>query len=116
MRTLLGHRASCTLLCAACLFDWTASAIGGPSPGKKRDATVVSIERTVVESSSLVSVGFAKQARILEIEFRSGAIYRYFAVPPTIFEEFKRADSKGRYFTQSIRGRYQFQRVETASK
>lgn len=104
------------LLCAGWFFEWTVPATGGPTPGKKRDANVVGIERVAVESSSLVSVGFAKEARILEVEFRSGAIYRYFAVPLAIFEEFKRAESKGRYFAQSIRGKYQFQRVETASR
>lgn len=61
-------------------------------------------------------MGFAKEARILEIEFRSGAIYRYVAVPQTVFDEFKRAESKGRYFTQFIRGKYQFQRIEAVSK
>ena len=76
----------------------------------------VRIERAPVESSSLVSIGFAREARVLEIEFRSGAIYRYLGVPQTIFDGLKKAESKGRYFAQSIRGKYEFQRVATAAK
>ena len=74
------------------------------------------IERTPVESSSLVSIGFARKAQILEIEFRSGAIYRYLGVPPAVFEELKKAESKGRYFAQAIRGKYEFRRSETEKK
>ncbi len=69
-----------------------------------------------VDSTSLVSIGFAREARILELEFRSGAIYRYHGVPPTVFDELKKAESKGRYFAQSIRGKYPFHRMETVSK
>jgi KTSC domain len=70
------------------------------------------IERVPVESSSLVSIGFDRKARALEVEFRSGARYRYLAVPPTVFEEMKKASSKGRYFAQFIRGKYEFQRLK----
>jgi KTSC domain len=116
MRTLVGLRVYSTLLCAAWACSWPLSSIAGTTPGKKPAPGAVTIVRTAVESTSLISVGFAKEARILEIEFRTGVVYRYFAVPQSIFEEFKRAESKGRYFTQSIRGKYQFQRIEMAPK
>ncbi len=74
------------------------------------------IERVPVESSSLVSIGFDREARALEIEFRSGASYRYLAVPPTVFEELKKAASKGRYFAQFIRGKYEFQRLKSPTR
>ena len=79
-------------------------------------AAPLRIERAAVESSSLVSIGFAREARVLEIEFRSGAIYRYLAVPPKVFDGLKKAESKGRYFAQTIRGKFEFQRVEAAAK
>lgn len=63
-----------------------------------------------------MSIGFAREAHVLEIEFRSGAIYRYVGVPQTVFEALKKAESKGRYFAQSIRGKYQFQHIEVPSK
>lgn len=67
--------------------------------------------RTPVTSTSLASVGYDPAASVLEVEFRSGAIYRYLAVPARIHRELMSAESKGRYFSQQIRGRYRFQRI-----
>ena len=69
------------------------------------------IRRSPVSSSSLASVGYDAVAKVLEIEFRRGAVYRYLAVPEAIFRKFMSAESKGRYFSQHIRGRYDFQRI-----
>ncbi len=77
----------------------------------KDDPRTVSIHRDAVESTSIASIGFHKDLRVLEIEFRSGALYRYSAVPPSIFEGMKKAKSKGRYFSQTIRGRFEFHRL-----
>ena len=112
MRTPFGRRAFCTLLCGASICGLVSRATADPSPAP----TAARIERAPVESSSLVSIGFAREARVLEIEFRSGAIYRYLGVPQAVFDGMKKAESKGRYFAQSIRGKYEFQRVEAASK
>jgi hypothetical protein len=75
------------------------------------DPLTVSIRREAVDSASIASIGFHADQRILEIEFRSGALYRYFAVPPSIFEGLQKAESKGRYFSKSIRGRFEFRRL-----
>lgn len=115
MRKPLGHRAFYTLLCCAWAHGTSLAAPAADSD-KRRTALPARIHRFPVESSSLVSMGFAKGARVLEVEFRSGAIYQYFDVPQTVFDEFKRAESIGRYFAQSIRGKYEFQRVTRASK
>ena len=112
MRTPFARRTLCALLWCAWLCGLTARATGGPSPAP----APFRIDRVTVESSSLVSIGFAREARVLEIEFRSGAIYRYLGVPQTVFEALKKAESKGRYFAQSIRGKYEFQRVEIPAK
>lgn len=112
MRTPFAQRAFCALLLGASMFGLIPLAAATPSP----TATAARIERVPVDSSSLVSIGFAREARILEIQFRSGAIYRYLKVPPMVFEELKKAESKGRYFAQSIRGKYQFYRMEAVSK
>lgn len=71
----------------------------------------VRIQRTPVESTSLASIGYDRATKLLEIEFRSGAVYRYLAVPEAVHRAFMTADSKGRYFAQHVRGRYDFQRV-----
>ena len=108
MRPPFGRRTLGPLLLAAWLGAWPAQA----SP----DAPAGRIERVSVESSSLLTIGFAREARVLEIEFRSGAAYRYLGVPPAVFEELKKAESKGRYFAQFIRGKYDFQRIKGSAK
>ena len=112
MRTSFEQRALCILLSGAWLYGLTPWVAAGPNP----TPATVRIERVPVESSSLVSIGFAREAHVLEIEFRSGAIYRYLGVPRTVFEALKKAGSKGRYFAQSIRGKYEFQHIEAAPK
>ncbi len=67
-----------------------------------------SIERSPVESTSLASVGYDGAGKILEIEFRSGAVYQYVGVPEKVYRELLAADSKGRYFLKNIRGSYEF--------
>lgn len=48
---------------------------------------------------------------ILDIEFKSGGIYRYFNVPTNIFTNLANAKSRGRYFRENIRDEYIFERV-----
>jgi hypothetical protein len=64
------------------------------------------IIRTAVESSCLASVGYQMETEMLEIEFRSGAVYQYFRVPFEIYRGFIDAESKGRFFSHFIRTRY----------
>ena len=68
------------------------------------------IEREAVNSTSIAGIGYHARLKVLEIAFRSGAVYRYVAVPPAIFEGLTKAESKGCYFTQRIRGRFEFSR------
>ncbi|MFC8451891.1 KTSC domain-containing protein [Kitasatospora sp. NPDC057223] len=64
--------------------------------------------RTAVESSALRSVGYDAAARLLEIEFVSGAVYAYADVPPAVHRELMEAPSHGRCFGQVVRGRYAY--------
>ena len=68
------------------------------------------VVRTAVDSSVLSSIGYSVDAT-LELEFRTGAIYRYFAVPQTIFEDLTAAESKGTYFNRNVRNRFRYQRL-----
>lgn len=70
-----------------------------------------SVKREPVESSNLAGIGYNRGARVLEIEFRSGGIYRYREVPAEIYEGLLNAESKGGYFVRHIRGRYEFRRM-----
>jgi hypothetical protein len=69
------------------------------------------IKRQAVESSVLASVGYDAKRRFLEIEFHSGAIYRYLEVPEEIHKGLLAAESKGRYFGASIRDKFKTERV-----
>jgi len=53
------------------------------------------MERILVQSSNLVSVGF--EGGTLEIEFRD-SIYQYFNVPEFVYRGLMDADSHGTYF------------------
>jgi len=71
--------------------------------------------RVLVESSTLAAVSYLPEHGILELEFRSREIYRYFDVPPQIYSELLAADSKGRYFNASVRNCFLWQKVDPSS-
>jgi hypothetical protein len=64
-----------------------------------------------VTSSALVSVGYDSATAVMEIEFPSGDVHRYFAVPPSVHRALVAADSVGRYFTAHVRDVYPSERV-----
>ena len=45
---------------------------------------------------------------ILQLEFRSAAIYHYYGVPAAVYEALLGAPSKGSYFNRVIRGRFPY--------
>jgi lysyl-tRNA synthetase class 2 len=62
--------------------------------------------RIPIDSTVIASVVYAADAA-LDVDFTSGARYRYFAVPAQVFHEFLAADSKGVFFNRRIRPCYQ---------
>jgi len=74
------------------------------------------MRRSRVESTTLSSVGYDAKAGILELGFRSGAIYQYLGVPTTVYQGLLRAPSKGKYFHLHIRERYQFRQMKAMSQ
>ena len=69
---------------------------------------------TPVASSALATVAYDNAERLLELEFRGRAIYRYFDVPATVHTALLQAPSKGKYFNQSIRGCFRYALAESA--
>ena len=63
---------------------------------------------TTVESTALAMVSYNEHRELLQLEFRSRAIYQYFGVPAAVHEGLLHASSKGSYFNQVIRGRFPF--------
>jgi len=69
------------------------------------------MRRRAVDSSVIASVGYDDAVALLDVEFVSGEVYRYFAVPRSVHEGLLAAPSKGRFFQQHIRDRYPTQRL-----
>jgi hypothetical protein len=66
---------------------------------------------TVVASTTLSTIAYDGIRNLLQLEFRSRAVYQYFGVPVAVHEALLDAPSKGSYFNLTIRGRYPFVRV-----
>ena len=64
------------------------------------------MKRQPLRSSVLKSAGYDPATALLELEFASGDVYRYFAVPPSVFRALVDDDSPGAYFNQHISDRY----------
>jgi len=69
------------------------------------------VDRRLVQSSNVRSVGYDAPSKTLELEFHSGRLYQYSGVPEIIYQGFMRAASKGSYFHDHIKGRYPDRRV-----
>ena len=70
--------------------------------------------RIALQSSTLPAATYQDPCACLELEFGSGAIYRYRDVPAQIYLELLRAESKGRYFNQHIRNRFAYTKIDSA--
>jgi hypothetical protein len=64
--------------------------------------------RVPLESTLLASAQYHATRRVLDVEFHSGELYRYFGVSKTHYQGLLRAESKGRYFNQNIRNRFSY--------
>ncbi len=64
------------------------------------------VRRHLLDSGVLRSAGYDPATAQLEIEFHSGDVYRYYAVPPSVFRELFEAASPGAFFNRRISGRY----------
>ncbi len=70
------------------------------------------MKRTPVASSSLRSLGYDAAQQVLEVEFASGALYRYEQVPAAEVQALLEADSLGRHFNQVFKAQhYAYRRI-----
>jgi hypothetical protein len=70
------------------------------------------VNRVVVVSDMMSSVGYDPTTAVLEVEFRSGGVYEYFDVPPHEHAALLLADSKGQFFNARVRTSFRFRRVK----
>jgi len=68
--------------------------------------------RQRVISRELQSVGYDERNNVLEAEFRTGGVYRYFGVPRNVYAALIAAPSKGRFFNTQIKPTYRCTRIE----
>ena len=60
----------------------------------------------LLESTVLRAARYSQPQQLLDLEFRSGAIYRYSQVPPHHYNALLAADSHGQYFNHHILDRF----------
>ena len=64
------------------------------------------MRREPVRSTVIAAVGYDAATAELEVQFRSGDVYRYYAVPPSVHRALLEAESPGAYFNRQISDRY----------
>lgn len=69
------------------------------------------MNRTSITSSSISSIGYDEQTSIMEIEFTSGDVYRYFDVSEYVHQQFMNATSHGQFFHDNIKYNFRYQKV-----
>ena len=69
------------------------------------------MRKVAVESSNLDEVGYDEEREVMQVTFNNGRVYRYYQVPPAIFNSLLQADSKGSYFWENIRGKFEYERI-----
>jgi hypothetical protein len=69
------------------------------------------MERTKLASSAVASAGYDDTTLVLEIEFTSGKIYQYEAVPRSVYDWLLRTPNKGSYVARMISERYSYRDV-----
>ena len=69
------------------------------------------MEKYIVASSNIASLGYDPDTETLEVEFLNGSIYQYFNVPQNIFDQLYQASSKGRFLNTYIKNAYPFSRI-----
>jgi hypothetical protein len=65
-----------------------------------------------IESSVMTAIEYDEAAAELDITFTGGKIYRYRNVPVEIYAGLLDADSKGRFFNETIKEAFAFAEVK----
>jgi hypothetical protein len=66
-------------------------------------------------STVIQSFQYDANRRELRVLFRSGRSYIYLDVPGDTYDAMRRSFSKGEFFNQHIRDRFEFRRIENES-
>jgi len=66
---------------------------------------------TKVESSNIDGIGYENGT--LFVKFKNNSEYKYAGVPAELYEQLKKAESKGKFINESVKGRFNFEKVNT---
>lgn len=69
------------------------------------------MKRTIVHSSTLRSVGYDADTNILELEFISREVYKYYNVPGGKYLGLMIAPSKGSFFNEHIKDNHECKKM-----
>jgi len=70
------------------------------------------MDRDIVGSSMISSIGYDQSSGTVEVEFRSnGQIWQYYDVPELTYNELRAASSLGKAFNAVIKGHFREARV-----
>lgn len=64
-----------------------------------------------VNSSAISRIGWDKQEEKMIVQFKGSPLYVY-PVQKEVYEEFKKSESKGRFFQKYIKDNYTFERLD----
>jgi DNA helicase HerA-like ATPase len=78
---------------------------------KLSEEEVAQMERELVESSTIVSIGYDQTAEILEVEFKNGGTYQYYNLPSVVHERLMESSSKGQFLHANIKNSFPYSRV-----
>ncbi len=68
------------------------------------------MERLIVQSDVIFSVGYNARKNDLEIQFRDGSMTRFLAVPPAVYLDFMNAEEKDDFYSRKIKDQYVFRK------
>lgn len=63
------------------------------------------------ESSNIARYMYDGNKRVLTVEFKSGGTYKYYDVPQVIYDQLRRASSKGQFLARNVKGAFRYARV-----
>jgi hypothetical protein len=69
------------------------------------------MKRTSVSSGNIASVGYDAKMSIMEVEFTTGDVYKYYDVPVDVYRGLMDAESKGVYLYSNVKSKYQYSKV-----
>ena len=69
------------------------------------------MDRQLVSSSNIASIGYDPPSETLEVEFQNGSVYQYYNVGQSTYDELMATPSKGKFLIYQIKNCFPYSRV-----